>query len=127
MSDLNTKHNRVVWFDMPVVDLDRAIAFYSGVLAIEVSRESFEGFEFGVLEHDQGNGGCLVPGTGEVADEGALLYFNVNGRIRDAVGKVAELGGRVKQDVHPIGPHGFRAIVSDSEGNCLALHSQSDA
>lgn len=127
MSDFNTQHNRVVWFDMPVVDLDRAIAFYSGVLAIKVGRESSEGFEFGVLEHEQGNGGCLVPGTGEVADEGALLYFNVDGRIRDAVAKVPGLGGRVKQDVHPIGPHGFRAIVSDSEGNCLALHSQSDS
>ena len=127
MSDFNTKHNRVVWFDMPVVELDRAIAFYSGVLAIKVSREAFDGFEFAVLEHDQGNGGCLVPGTGEVADKGALLYFNVDGRIRDAVAKVSQLGGKVKQDVHAIGPHGFRAIVNDSEGNCLALHSQTDS
>lgn len=126
MSDLNTKHNRVVWFDLPVADLDRSIVFYSAVLAIKVHRERFEGFEFAVLDHDQGNGGCLVPNTGEVADTGVLIYLNVDGRIRDAVAKVPTLGGKVKQDVHPIGPHGFRAIISDSEGNCVALHSQSD-
>ena len=30
-------------------------------------------------------------------------------------------GGQVVDDVHSIGPHGFRAIVLDSEGNRLAL------
>lgn len=127
MSELNTKHNRVVWFDMPVADLDRSMKFYSGVLAIKVHRESHEGFEFAILEHDEGNGGCLVPGTGEVADQGVMIYLNVDGRIRDAVAKVPTLGGKVKQDVHAIGPYGFRAIINDSEGNCVALHSQSDA
>ncbi|HEV3149059.1 MAG TPA: hypothetical protein VGZ24_10465 [Chthoniobacterales bacterium] len=32
-------------------------------------------------------------------------------------------GGKVLQDKHQIGPHGFRAIVVDSEGNRIALHS----
>jgi predicted enzyme related to lactoylglutathione lyase len=27
------------------------------------------------------------------------------------------------QDKHQIGPHGFRAIIVDSEGNRIALHS----
>jgi len=26
VSDFNTEHNRVVWLDIPVVDLDRAVA-----------------------------------------------------------------------------------------------------
>jgi predicted enzyme related to lactoylglutathione lyase len=127
MADFNAKHNRAVWFDIPVADLDRAIAFYSDVLAIAVHRESFEGFEFAVLDHDQGNGGCLVPNTGEVADTGVLIYLNVDGRMRDALEKVRAKGGVVKQDVHQIGPHGYRAIISDSEGNCVALHSRSDS
>jgi uncharacterized protein len=36
-------------------------------------------------------------------------------------------GGSVIQDTHPIGPHGFRAVVLDSEGNRIALHSETDA
>ncbi len=127
MSDMNTKHNRVIWFDLPVADLDRSIKFYSEVLAIKVGRESFDGFEFAVFEHEDGNGGCLVPDAGNVCEKGAMMYLNVDGRIRDAVAKVPTLGGTVKQDVHGIGPHGFRAIVHDSEGNRVALHSRIDA
>ena len=57
---------------------------------------------------------------------GVLVYMNVNGRIRDAVSRVEALGGKVVEPMHAIGPHGFRAIVLDSEGNRIALHSGSD-
>lgn len=127
MSDFNAQHNRAVWFDVPVVDLGRATAFYSAVLGIDVHEESFGEYRFAVLAHDQGNGGCLVPRPEEIAsDRGLLVYFNVQGRIRDAVRQVAGKGGRVVEDVHAIGPHGFRALVHDSEGNRIALHSQVD-
>ncbi len=128
MSDFNAEHNRVVWMDIPVKDLDRASKFYEGVLAITVSRESYEGFEFAVLEHADGNGGCLVPQPDKTTHElGPLVYLNVAGRIRDAVAKVESLGGKVSEPIHPIGPHGFRAIILDSEGNRFALHSKTDA
>lgn len=38
MSDLNSRHNRVVWCDIPVADLERASAFYRAVLATGVGR-----------------------------------------------------------------------------------------
>ena len=128
MSDLNRMHNRAVWFDIPVADLDRAQAFYAAVLDCGVDLMDFEGNRFGVLQHEKGNGGCLVPNAEEItASQGILVYMNVDGRIRDAVVKVGELGGSVVADVHGIGPHGFRAIVLDSEGNRIVLHSESDA
>lgn len=128
MSDLNSTHNRAVWFDIPVADLDRAASFYRGVLAIEVEKSQFDNFSFCVLQHDDGNGGCLVPKASEVASNaGILLYLNVNGRIRQAVTRVTALGGKVLEPTHAIGPHGFRAIVLDSEGNRIALHSTLDA
>ena len=128
MSDLNSKHNRAVWFDIPVADLDRAAAFYHEVLGIKVHKEQFDGYSFCVLDHDEGNGGCLVPDAkGVTSDGGILVYMNVEGRIRDAVGRVEKLGGKVVKPTHPIGPHGFRAIVLDSEGNRIALHSSLDA
>lgn len=127
MSDFNQTSNRAVWFDIPVVDLDRAIAFYRGVLAIGVDKAEFDGFSFGVLEHKDGNGGCLVPKPDEViGDKGLLLYLNTEGRIRAAVTMVKELGGEVLEAIHSIGPHGFRAIILDSEGNRIVLHSTSD-
>ena len=127
MSDHNSKYNRVVWVDIPVADLDRSIAFYSAVLGVEVSKQSMPGMEFGVFFHEDGNGGCLVAQPGEVAsDRGILVYMNVDGRIKDAVSRVRQKGGSITQEIHGIGPHGFRAIVVDSEGNRIALHSQTD-
>lgn len=127
MSDLNTIHNRVVWFDIPVAELDRAVEFYATVLDIKVDIIDSEGFKFAVLEHDKGNGGCLVPNESEISStHGIMVYFNVDGRIQDAVSKAAIKGGVVVEPTHAIGPHGFRAIVRDSEGNRIVLHSESD-
>lgn len=127
MSDFNTLHNRAVWFDIPVAELQRAADFYSAVLAVKVDIFNQPGFSFAVLEHGEGNGGCLVPNPQEISDKGLMLYLNVSGRIQDAVAKVAEFGGKVLQPVHAIGPHGFRAVVMDSEGNRIVLHSQENA
>jgi uncharacterized protein len=127
MGDFNSTHNRAVWFDIPVIDLDRARAFYAAVLDIEVHKHTPDQFSFCVLEHQDGNGGCLIPRAEEVsADGGILLYLNVDGRIQDAVAQTEAQGGAILEPVHSIGPHGFRALVLDSEGNRLALHSNTD-
>lgn len=128
MSDFNSKNNRVVWVDIPVANVDRSIAFYSAVLDCPVHKEEMPGVQFGVFMHDEGNGGCLVPKANEVSSEqGILVYMNVDGRIKDAAAKVKANGGKVVEEIHSIGPHGFRAIIIDSEGNRLALHSNTDA
>ena len=124
MSNFNASQNRAVWFDIPVVDLDRAAAFYGAVLNVKIHKQEFDGVSFCVLEHQEGNSGCLILSPNEVsADSGVLLYLNVSGRIRDAVLQTEQRGGKVIQRIHSIGSHGFRAIILDSEGNRIALHS----
>ncbi len=85
--------NRIVWFDVPASDLERAMTFYSEVLDVEISEE-FPGVA--VMSHDQGEvGGCVFKSEEiQPSDQGALLYFNVNGRLaqlslrsRNAVGQ----------------------------------------
>jgi predicted enzyme related to lactoylglutathione lyase len=127
MSEFNTQHNRAVWFDIPVADLDRAVNFYRAVLAVRIDKEIVGEFSLGIIEHESGTGGCLVLNKEEITGGGVLLYLNVNGRIRDAVNKVVPNGGSLIQDTHSLGPHGFRAVVLDSEGNRVALHSETDA
>lgn len=118
--------NRVVWVDIPVTDLDRAIAFYARVLGTPVAREGGPGFAFGLLPHSDGDvGGCLYVSGPENAPSrmGPLVYLNVEGRLPLAVEAVPAMGGQVLKGVHEIGPHGFCAIVLDSEGNKIALHA----
>ena len=119
--------DRVVWFDLPVADLDRATKFYAAMLGIKVHKEKMGNFSFSVLEHGpEGNGGCLIPNAADVSDKGILVYMNVDGRIREAVRQAETNGGKVLQAIESIGQHGFRAVVRDSEGNRIALHSASD-
>jgi predicted enzyme related to lactoylglutathione lyase len=128
MSDLNSLHNLTVWCDIPVADLDRASAFYAATLDIGLDKVEMENFKFCVFHHATGNGGCLVPNQAAVsATSGVLMYMNVDGRIRDAVVQAEKMGGKVVEATHPIGEHGFRAIILDSEGNRIALHSTRDA
>ncbi|TWT57832.1 Glyoxalase-like domain protein [Thalassoglobus neptunius] len=124
MGNMNREKNRAVWFDLPVEDLDRAAEFYRHVLAVGVDIEEFNGTRFGVIEHEDGNGGCLVIRSEEItATKGVLIYLNVHGRINDAIECVNNYGGEVIEEVHSIGPHGLRAIILDTEGNRIALHS----
>jgi hypothetical protein len=115
----------VCWTDIPVVDLDRAIRFYSAVLGADVSKQSQGGFDFGLLPHyDQNVSGCLVKAEGnQPSRTGPLLYLSVEGRLDDALVAAREHGGAILKEKESIGPHGLRAIIVDSEGNRIALHS----
>jgi uncharacterized protein len=118
--------NQIVWCDIPVKDLDRAIKFYSTVLGQNVSKEAFGEMSFGLLpQANDGVSGCLV-----VSDEakpcadGPLIYLNCKGRLDAAIAVVEKNGGKILKPKHQIGPHGFRSVVLDSEGNRIALHSK---
>ncbi|MDP6685175.1 MAG: VOC family protein [Candidatus Marinimicrobia bacterium] len=127
MADFNAKNNRAVWVDIPVADLDRAKQFYEAVMNIKVFTEEFGDVRFCVLDHENGNGGCLVINEKEISsDSGILVYMNVDERIHDAVAKVESSGGSIIEPAKTIGPHGVRAVVLDSEGNRIALHSTVD-
>jgi predicted enzyme related to lactoylglutathione lyase len=118
------------WTDIPVTNLDRAITFYSAVLRQEVRKMSEGGFEYALLPHEEQNAsGCLCVGGDSVGDKnqpshnGLLIYLSVEGRLGEAVQAAKSNGGKVLREKQQVGPHGFRAIVVDSEGNRIALHS----
>ena len=115
--------NQIVWCDIPVKDLDRAIIFYSAALGGTVAKLSVEGMTFGLLpDADSGVSGCLVLDAKPSAD-GPMIYLNCKGRLDAVIADVEKNGGKILKPKHQIGPHGFRAVVLDSEGNRIALHS----
>jgi len=121
---MSTK-NTIVWTDIPVLNLKRAVKFYSAVLGEKVKLRKIPGFEFGLLPYTKDSvSGCLVKMRGyKPSKTGAVIYFNVDGRHDKAEKVVAKNGGKVLQKKHQIGPHGNRSVILDSEGNRVALHS----
>lgn len=121
--------SNIVWFDIPALDLDRAIRFYSAVLGAPVEKEETGDVPLGWLPTpDGGRMGCVcVVKDFKPSADGVMIYLSVNGRLKDAVAAVRAHGGTVQTDIHSIGEYGFRAEVLDSEGNGIALHSETDA
>ncbi len=118
-------NNIVCWLDIPVNNLDRAITFYSAVLGQNVTKEKSEQWEFGLLPHKDNNvSGCLCKlDDNQPSQVGPLVYLSVEGRLDAALEAASSSGGKVLQPKHEIGPHGYRALIADSEGNRIALHS----
>jgi uncharacterized protein len=113
---------QIVWVDIPVVDLDRAVAFYSAVLGSAVTKEEHPGMSIGLLSHGHVSGCLHHSDSDRPSDQGPLLYLNCSGRLDNAVAAVVPNGGKVLQSKHAIGSHGFRGMALDSEGNRIALH-----
>ena len=119
----------MVWFDIPTIDIERAKRFYTDVLAVELLHDNnADGTSIYSFPHGDAKNpfGCiyqLKDSDRQPSDHGVVIYFSVEGRLEDALKHVTELGGRIAIDREPIGSYGYRAVIIDSEGNRIALHS----
>ncbi|MEF2276725.1 VOC family protein [Deinococcus sp. YIM 134068] len=115
-------------FELPVRDLDRAVAFHGAVFGDGFERVGIDGNEMALFPAVSGTGGisgALVRGESYVPGRrGARLYFAV-GSIEETLGRVEAAGGRVLYPRTSIGKSGWVVEFGDSEGSCVALHSRS--
>jgi len=128
---MNTnKKNPFTWVEIYVNNISRAQNFYETVFQIEMIPMQAPG-DFGDLEmvsfpwlaEENNISGALCktkdikPGAG-----GTLVYFTSEDCVTETM-KVEEAGGKVLQPKMQIGEHGFCAIIMDTEGNTIGLHS----
>lgn len=121
------EYNQVGWFEIPVSDMNRAVDFYEHVFGVTLDKQEMGEQKmawFPMKEDEVGAPGSLVKGKGYVpSDKGTLIYFT-SADIENACRKVAEKGGSVLQEKSSIGEYGFIAMVLDTEGNIIGLHSR---
>ena len=122
----------VGWFEIPVTDMDRAVKFYTKVFNIEIAVQQFGPtamgwFPFPEDKNAKGAGGSLIhnPEHYKPSQDGALVYFTSrSGDINDELSRVVTAGGRILKAKTQISEdHGFMALIIDTEGNRIALHS----
>lgn len=119
--------NAITWFDIPTSDFDRAVKFYSKILGEEVKVSEHMGVKLGFfpMEGMEGVGGDLVPpseGRKPSAD-GVRVYLSCEGKLDAVLGRVEKAGGKILQPKFNIGEPGWIAIIRDTEGNTVGLHS----
>jgi predicted enzyme related to lactoylglutathione lyase len=122
---------KIGWFDIYVEDMTRAQRFYETVLDTTLepmddpSNPTATMRAFGDDFTSHGAGGALVqmehaqPGPG-----GSMVYFSCDDCAVEQA-RVAAAGGTVVRPKFSIGDHGSVAIITDTEGNMVGLHSVS--
>ena len=119
--------NPVDWFEIPVLDLARAVTFYSHVFGITLTEMAIGPAKMAMFPMEPGGpgaGGTLIQDEGYVPSrEGSLVYLAV-GDIDETLKRVQEAGGKTLVPKLNIGEHGDIAHFEDSEGNRVALHSR---
>lgn len=119
--------NAISWFEIPVEDFARAKSFYSAIFDFAMPEMQMGPNTMGFLLHEQGKGvgGAIVKGDGYVpSKQGALVFLAAGSDLAVVLSRVAPAGGSVLHPKTQISPeYGYFALVIDSEGNRVGLHS----
>lgn len=117
----------IYWFEIPVRDLERAVRFYSTIFGMDVPILDLGNLKMGLLgDRATGVAGALVQHDRyEPSESGALLYFDAGDDLHSILSRVENAGGTIiipKRQVSEA--FGFMAVILDTEGNRIALHSR---
>ncbi len=132
-------HANIIWFEIPVKNLDRAISFYSELLGIKITKHKLYQTEYGIFnKNNTGVGGCLVERANHVGN-GVSMFFYVtvlSDAIEIALGngativtkktllKQVDVNGKTVLAHNLIDNQvGYYAEILDSEGNQISLYS----
>lgn len=111
-------------FEIPVTDMQRAIAFYSAVFEIEFERADIDGNEmalFPLIDGAEGCSGALAKGESYVPSlDGTRIYLTVN-NIDRVMAAALSAGAKLLYPVTLVGEVIKVAEFQDSEGNRIAL------
>ena len=124
-----TINNPVAWFEIYVQDMPRAKAFYETVLQTtftpmtDPTDSGLQMLGFPSSPEEYGTPGALVLMDGFPSGcAGTLVYFKCE-ECGEVAGRAADNGGSIFKGKMPIGEYGFIALVHDTEGNMIGLHS----
>jgi len=121
-------NNPVAWFEIYVEEMARAKAFYESVFGVQLTQldspvPGMELWSFPMQSDGYGASGALVKMPGyDAGGHGTLVYFSCADCALEAA-KAARAGGTIQKEKMSIGQYGHIAMVIDTEGNMIGLHS----
>jgi predicted enzyme related to lactoylglutathione lyase len=120
------KTNIGCWFEIYVQDMERAKAFYESVFQLKLEQLNNPDVELWSFPMDMGKwgaGGALVKMEGVPSGgNSTLIYFSCDD-VTEESARVIAAGGTMQKEKWSIGEYGFIALVIDTEGNMIGLHS----
>ena len=126
MENTQPRPNRLAWFEIPVLDFDRAIHCYTNLFDAPLKKENFGPQNMAVLTYEPGTvGGALVANPAhKPSAEGTLVYFNCNPSLKTVLDRAAVQGLNITLPSTQLPNNmGYIAIIVDTEGNRIGLHA----
>ena len=113
--------NTLVWGEVPVRDIDRAMAFYSAVFQFDLTRDDSGPNPMAMFPNNPGcAAGHLYPGKPAAPGTGPTLHLGVPDTLEQAAKRCEEAGGTIKSDPIPL-PMGRFQYALDPDGNSIGL------
>jgi predicted enzyme related to lactoylglutathione lyase len=120
------QHAPLVWAEIAVEDMDRALQFYQTHFEVSFKREFINDMDMAVLE----TADPCAASVGLVKHEmmkpsmtGSIIYLHLAQQLTPLVNKLTQANVTILLPVTPIkgGEVGYIAIFVDSEGNSVGL------
>ena len=120
--------NAINWFEIPTLDMERAVKFYETIFDIKMRQMNLPGYQTSIFPPDETSGkstGALVKSDFHKPSEGGvLIYLNANPDLQLVLDRVEAAGGKIVHVKTLVTKEiGYFGLIIDSEGNLLALHS----
>jgi len=122
--------NSVGWFEIYVKDMSRAKAFYEAVFDRKLEKLGDSGapgisdmWAFPGKPDNAGATGALVKMENGPSGVGGIVVYFVCEDCSVESARVVKNGGKIMKDKFSIGQYGHIALVNDTEGNLIGLHS----
>ena len=116
-----TDHLLACWVEIPVRDMDKAIAFYNEVFQWKMKTDDTGpnpiAFLGGSMETA---GGHIYPGTPGSEGNGSTVHIAIPDKVELAVERCKNAGGTIVSDPIEIPPGRFVYVI-DPDGNSLGL------
>lgn len=122
------KSNPVVYFEIPVNDIDRAIKFYQTVFNFDFDKEIIDNNEmalFPFVDENSGISGALAKGAiYKPTKDGVVIYFKTE-NIDKTLQLATSNGGQI---LYPKTDNGIGLVAEfeDTEGNRIALYQSKE-
>lgn len=132
LKKIDEQTNVLTWFEIPVSDIDRAKTFYETILDIEMVKRmdgkeeaAFFPFNPNVVQATSGRitGVLSKSERNSPSGNGTMVYINAYPEIQKVLDKVEKAGGKIVAPKTLINA-GFIAVIMDTEGNRIGLHSE---
>jgi predicted enzyme related to lactoylglutathione lyase len=124
---MSSETNALNWFEIPAKDILRAKTFYESIFEIKMEEMEMSDMKYAMFPFDAMKGkvagGLAQSPMHTPSSTGSIIYLNANPDLQKVLDRIEKAGGKITMPKTSIGQNGFMSFFSDTEGNTMALHS----